>query len=276
MQAEFPFTQTYAELPPLLYVDYVWDEASKEEWFKQSHSDRLDRLNARACALDLNAVTMPITFIYETDNNDNLRISEGFAPVTLTYNSSGYTYLGFTEDMKSHMQRGEAIGRGHYWEAPKDLLKQFKMMSGPVVAARLQSMYREVRPETLFFLSSLIDEAIKGHNEWVSNGGYTIEGDKDLGPALAKKVKAVVREQSLQDIISRWSVKKQAALQRYMDVMETGSVMALSRFIVLDEGWNHDLSQEEKAIASELWELENENDSQGNEAGGETDAHAET
>lgn len=267
MKATLPWTQTTAALPSLLYVDFVWDNASKEEWFKQPHWARLDRLNARAGALDLNALTMPITFNFEMGNLDNIRLIEGLAPITLTYNSSGSTHLGFTAEMTAHMQFADDE---QYWQASEEALKQFKMMSGTMVVTQLQGMYNEVRPQSLFFLSPLIKEVIKGHDEWVKNGGYTIEGDKDLRPELAEKVQEAVQKQQisqdrggdrlqeLQYITTSWSAMKRAILQQYFDKMNAGSVKYLSLFMVFDEGWVKGLSQEEKLTALELWKLEDE------------------
>lgn len=277
------WTATTVRLPSLMYVDYVWGEREKDEWLRMPHCHRLDLLNARAGALDLDCLTMPLTLNFEVDNYDNVRIYEGFAPINLTYNSSGYTYLGFTADMSTHMQSADAGALGTFWQAPKDVLTQFMMASGPVVVTRLRSMYRETRPETLFFFSTLIKEAIKGHNEWVSNGGYTIEGDRDLGPSLAREYEEAVRAQNrptqavsrlveLRSITSQWEVSKQASLQQYLDAADRGDVADLSRFMVFDEGWSR-LTQEEQDIAIELWTQEDRDYNSSGESGNDDDGN---
>lgn len=35
--------------------------------------------------------------------------------------------------------------------------------------------------------------AIKAHDLWVANGGYTIESDPDLGPEVAERYEEAVR-----------------------------------------------------------------------------------
>lgn len=261
------WTATTVQLPSLLYVDYIWDDGEKDRWLTSPHWQRLDMLNARAGVLDLDDLTMPISLTFEVDNYDNVRIYEGLAPINLYYNSSGYTYLGFTADMATHMQSATEEARGAFWQAPKDVLTQFNMTSGHMGATRLQSMYKETRPETLWFLRTLIKEAIKGHNEWVSNGGYTIEGDIDLGPSLAAKFQEAVhvqdqaargisRLEQLRDITGDWDIDKRISLQKYLDIADEGTLPSLSRFMVFDEGWSK-LTQEEKGFAIELWTLEN-------------------
>lgn len=266
----FPWTSTTGKLPSLIYIDYVWDNAERDAWLRLPHWQRLDLLNARANTLDLETVTMPITLIFEVDNYSNVRIDEGLATITMTYNSSGYTYLAFTADMTAHMRSTSRGAAGTFWQAQKDMLTQFRMMSGPMVAAQLRSMYRQSRPETFYFLRTLIKEAIKGHREWVNNGGYTIAGDRGLGPGIARKFEAALqarvlstrggtRLEQLRYLTSQWSADKRVALQQYIDTMNDGLMTRLSQFLVFNERWLS-LTQEEKSLVIELWTLEDEND----------------
>lgn len=273
--AKLPWTPATAQLPDLLYIGFVWDEMTKTQWFKYSHAQRVDTLNARAGALDLNQLTMPITLTYERDNYETLKFIEALAPITLTYNASGHAYLGFTEDMATNMMyfRGQSAGsryRLSFWRGEKTRLTQFKMTSGPQVVARLRAMYTEARPGTMFFLRTLKKEAIKGHNEWVKNGGYTIEADALLGPTIARRFEAALQDQDrrqeqgdrlkeLRNIISQWPSNKRATLQEYVDIMNQGVTHNLSNFLIMNQGWSA-LSQEEKEIALEIWPLEQEND----------------
>lgn len=94
------WTATTVKLPGLLFVDYVRGATEKDEWLKIRHCHRLDLLNARACALNLNVLTMHITLISDNDNNsDDVRIHEGLVPITITFSRNGDMHLAFAADM---------------------------------------------------------------------------------------------------------------------------------------------------------------------------------
>lgn len=265
------WTPTTLEAPDLLYVDFVWDNQSRNEWFRSAHWKRLDLLSARAGALNLNIVKMPITLAYETDNYDNIRFHESLAAVALTYNASDYTYLGFLTDMTPHMFYVRQSQRNlAFWQGDKTCMAQFRMTSGQKIAIRLRAMWLETRPESFWFLRSIIRELVRGHDEWVANGGYTIEADTTLGEAITREYAAVVaqqepvdtpgdRLQQLRIITGRWDANKRKVLQDYIDTAHSTSFFDLSKFLVFGEDWLS-LSQEEKGMVIELRKLEHEND----------------
>lgn len=171
------YTEAYAKLPDLLYVDYVWDERSKNEWFNMPQSQRMDALNARGNALYHAIPVIPISLVFDHDSYDNIRMTEGLhGAISLYLNSSGYLYLGFIQDMSAHMDwytpgRREARptldtpGKRAFWQAEKTQVAQFQCMSGPDAVQRLQGFLAERRPESLYLFAQIMSLFMQAHGQ---------------------------------------------------------------------------------------------------------------
>ena len=164
----------------------------------------------------------------------------------------------------TQLQQGD---RRDFWQADKGNLLQFRAVSGPDIVRRLGACYRRQRPESIWRFGTIVEKMIEAHNEWVGNGGYTIEHDPWLGEDLAQKVKRAMehqadtaeagsRLQELQQQVTQWDAFAQLALDGYRAAASQG-VTAASLFMVEDEEWNQ-LAREKKLVAIEIWALEEE------------------
>lgn len=274
------YTEDYVKLPDLLYVDQVWDQNTRDEWFNLPQLARLDLLSARGNALDLGIPVMPINLVFEKDNYDNIRIVEGLpAGVAMYMNKSGCMYLGSTDDMAQDMTwyrggQARAIAgtrdayRG-FWQGNKTDIGQYQVNSGPAAAQRLRSTYTGMNPGCSYLYQSIVQKAIEAHDAWVANGGYSIESDVNLGPRVASKVEAAIqratipprsgiRLQELQQTTAAWNGFKRSAVRGWQSAARQG-VTALARFMLRDNRWR-EFSDDEKELVIELWELEEEAD----------------
>ena len=227
----------------------------------------MDRLSARGNALDNQAVTMPIGLRYERDNYPTVRVCEGEAIANMTYNASGFMYLGFIDEMAQHMKYCNV--RQAYWQAPTGNLNAFQVVSGLDAAQRLHQMYQRFRPTTIRIFHEVLSWADQAHDDWVAAGGYTIESDTFLGPELQEKVRAVlnavplIQGDRLRDIRAEtrdWSEEQNTAYQDYSALAAQAmnsaeGFTAFARYTVDNENWNGLTTADRKQVI-DLWDWE--------------------
>lgn len=236
----------------------------------------MDALNARGNALDQAIPVIPISLVFDRDSYDNIRVTEGIHGAMCLYlNNSGYLYLGFATDMSAHMTwynqdesreepTEEMAGKRGFWQAEKARVAQFQCMSGRDAVRRLQSLYSEKRPESLYLFRKIVSLSMQAHDRGVANEGHQATSDVDAGFEATRDTGA--RLQELQHIVAAWDTPKQTALQGFREALQQG-VFAATRFTFQDDQWIS-LSPQEKEIVVDLCELEEE-------AGTDEDARSE-
>lgn len=274
-QGEFP--EEVKKVPLLLYIDFVWDERSQKEWYDLPHWARHMLLNARANAISSEATVMPINVSFEADNYPTILFNESLAVLGLYHNASGDTYLGWISDIsrvqgvqlvKEH--RGSQAGqyKRAAWICQKAALAQFKQDSGPAVARELARMYKLKLADSIWIFKHLMEHIAAAHDAWKDHSGYTMEGDAFVGPQITRMYRNEIRNvtttvqggdrlQQLRNEIAGWSQNDSAALQDFVDEINSGSTFGLAMFTIDDEGWNS-LSMDRRRIAVEYARLEHE------------------
>ena len=286
---------SYVDLPDLLYVDFEWDEKSKQKWLNTPHSARLRLLSARNNSLHLGVPTMPITHMHERNSYVGIVLPESMATVAMYSNGSGYTFLGHIQDMSTSMtwyaasQARITLG---VWKGLKTDLVPFQARSGQDIVQRLATLYQAQRPESIRFYKNIALKAIAAHNDWVAVGGYTFGYENSMGTALGEEVQIVLQQQYQQVIdqaqpaegaveqqlepgpirqperdigdqlrdmeqeFSAWPLDLKATRTAYNDASRAG-ISELSRYMIWDETWKM-LSDEQKETIVTLRELTEE------------------
>lgn len=268
------YTETYYKLPLLLYVDVKWSDEQRDDWFKLPHWQRLELLSARNGILSKSVPVMPITLVYE-DPYPNMRVPEGLSgSVNLYYNQAGDTYVGFMNDMARQMdwfagptrtRRIREVGRMGFWQAEKADMGQFKARTGKSLAKKLTDFYQERRPESIYLFRKILKLAIQAHNDFVSNGAYTMEWDKDLGPKVVAGVRREMRQLEMQEgtgtrldrlrrCVDSWGPMEILAVNNYKAAHRQGAT-ALAWFMLKDEEWR-ELDEDQKEMVVEFWEIQ--------------------
>ena len=275
---------SYVDLPDLLYVDFEWDETSKQKWLNTPHSARLGFLSVRNNSLHLGVPTMPITHMHERNSYVDIVVPEGMGTVAMYSNGSGYTFLGHVQDMSASMTwHAASQDRIHLgiWKGSKTNLVAFQARSGQDIVRRLATLYQAQRPESIRFYKDIALKAVAAHDDWLAVGGYTFAYDDSMGTALGEEVQVVLQHQFQQAIdqvepgpnrqpgqdigdqlrdmeeeFSAWPLNLQATRTAYNDASMAG-ISALSRYMIWDETWKT-LSDEQKETIVSLRELAKE------------------
>ncbi|KAL8818362.1 MAG: hypothetical protein Q9223_002979 [Gallowayella weberi] len=66
---------SFARLPKLIYVPFVWGESDKDVWDSLKHQHRLQILNARAGCLMLEDLVMSIEITYDPEEKETFKIN---------------------------------------------------------------------------------------------------------------------------------------------------------------------------------------------------------
>lgn len=197
VQQNYP--SSYSKLPSMLYVNYIWNDRTRNEWFSKPHWLRHDLLNARAHGIPAITPVMPINLAFDTQDYSTIRILEGLpGAVGMYLNENGYLYYGFITDMERHMVYAVPTPNvvpayKPFFQGEKANLAQFQGRSGPGIARGLQQMYITGARTSVRSYSSVIDAATQAHRDWVNNGGYTITDDPLLGANAEAEVNRILQ-----------------------------------------------------------------------------------
>lgn len=229
---------------------------------------------------------MPITFFYESIAYENFKIIQGTVPITMSYDSNGWLYLGYISDLIA-INRSCVVGKPNrgdvFWTIEKSDATAFHMASGPQLAQTLTSLYLADRPGANWLFRDVMLRVIAAHHEWVANGGFTFEDDKTLGAKVRGNVQEQIKNlrkngtlfpsdqdtsssddetsdidrkfQELQSQIQRWTPREQQTLQDYINMALSPSVATHVNFVRKDQGWLA-LDEEKQDIIIEYRELE--------------------
>lgn len=170
---------SYRDVPSLLYTTFGWNDKAKDEWFNTNVWERRQSLRAHRAGIPSHVPVMPIGLYWSPSNAtlDNIRfLKPGLGSSILTYNQNGTLHLGFLQDLANQatwldMPPDSAVCS--CWQADLANVTAYRMRTGVQIAQTLDSMWVEMRKESLSFYHEVSAMANSAHEECVGQySGY--------------------------------------------------------------------------------------------------------
>lgn len=170
---------SYRDVPSLLYAPFAWTSKHKDEWFNTPVWERRQSLSGTRAGIPSHMPVIPIGLFWSpsTDTLDNIRfLKPGLGSSILTYNQTGTMHLGFLQDLANQatwldMPADSAIRS--CWQADLANVSAHRMRTGVQIAQTLDSMWGEMREESLCFYHEVSAMHNSAHEECVGEySGY--------------------------------------------------------------------------------------------------------
>ena len=157
----------------MCYVEYIWDDNRRDEWFNLSHTQRLRRLSLNSMVSPLAEITplLLIYLYYEENNYDNIRVTETFKGAQVIYfNGSGYCYAAQMNMFNMYMTHYEPDEEGDrpFWHESKTKVDHFRRRSAEEIMKSLHAIYDRAHIDHIYSVREMDRKMMNAWFRWAT------------------------------------------------------------------------------------------------------------